>query len=202
MNEITQTAIQQADLQETLQSLADRLGDLFLADGCFITLWDEDEQKAYPGAAYGDFKEFYITDKNIIPRPGEPTMTQAVLSAEKVLVIENVHDLDHISRRISAQFPTQSSMVLPLIANEVKLGAAIISYNQDHKFSEDEIDLGEKAAQQLALAILKTRLLEDAQVRATEAETLRKASSAVVATLKRDEAHQEGVGRTKSGCTL
>jgi diguanylate cyclase (GGDEF)-like protein/PAS domain S-box-containing protein len=188
LNEITHTAIQQLDLKSMLQGIANQMGKLFESDGCFITLWDEKRQMAIPGAAYGAFKESYTTDTDFLPKAGEQTKTQSALEKGEVLIIEDVLDSPHISRRIADHFPTRSSLVLPLIANQVKLGAAIISYNDKHHFNSDDIELGEKAAQQIALAILKNRLLEEAQTRAREAETLQQASAAVVATLKQDEA--------------
>jgi diguanylate cyclase (GGDEF)-like protein len=188
LNEITHTAVEQSNLKSMLQIIANQMGKLFDADGCFITLWDENRQTVTPGAAYGAFKESYTTNRDFLPKPGEPTKTQSALEKGDVLIIDDVLESPHISRRIADFFPTRSSLVLPLIANQVKLGAAIISYNEKHKFSSSDKELGEKTAQQIALAILKNRLLEEAQVRAREAETLQQASAAVVATLKQDEA--------------
>jgi len=188
LNDITRTAIEQTDFQEILQTLADQLGELFLADGCFLTIWDEEQHLVVPGAAYGPYKERYTKDPGFSPKSGESTITQTVLQTGQVIVILDVPHSPYLSQRLAAEFPAQSLMGLPLIANDQKLGAALISFNEYHIFSPDEIGLGEQAAQQIALAILKSRLLEKAETRAREAETLRQASAAVVATLKRDEA--------------
>lgn len=188
LNDITKTAIELTDIQEILQALADRLGELFQADGCFITIWDEERQLVVPGAAYGPYKERHGSDHRLSAQPGETAVTHAVLTSGEVLVIEDVINSPLLSKRLAWEFPASSLLGLPLIANDQKLGAALISYNEHHDFPPDEIALGEQAAQQIALAILKTRLLEKAEIRAREAETLRKASAAVAATLKRDEA--------------
>ncbi len=188
LNNITKTAIELTDIEEILQALADRLGELFNADGCFITIWDEERKLVIPGAAYGPFREQYPPDPSPSPQPSEKTITHVILESGEVLVIEDVMSVPFLSKRLTKEFPAKSLMGLPLIANNQKLGAALISFNEHHEFPLDEIALGEQAAQQIALAILKTRLLEKAEIRAREAETLRQASAAVAATLKRDEA--------------
>ena len=57
---------------------------------------------------------------------------------------------------------------LPLIANDHKLGAALISFSQTHRFTPNEIERGEQAAAQIALAIAKTRSLEIEQQRTAQ----------------------------------
>jgi diguanylate cyclase (GGDEF)-like protein/PAS domain S-box-containing protein len=188
LNNITKTAIELTDFQEILQALADRLGELFKADGCYLTIWDEERQLVIPGAAFGPHKGNYRSDPKLSPQTGERTITRAVLESGEVLIIDDIKNSPFISKRLASEFPSSSILGLPLIANDQKLGAALISYNEHHNFPPHEIALGEQAAQQIALAILKTRLLEKAETRAREAETLRQASAAVVATLKRDEA--------------
>jgi len=185
LNDITQAAIQPAELDDTLQILADRLGELFHADGCFITLWDPIQEATIPAAAYGALSVDY---KKAIPDPDEPTVTRAVLQEKQPIIIEDVYNTPHIDPKRADQFPTKSILGLPLIANDQKLGAALIAFNTTHNFTNAEVDLAEQASQQISLAVLKARLLDTAHQRATEAETLRQAGVAVAATLKLDEA--------------
>ena len=185
LNEITHAAIQPADLDATLQILANRLGDLFRADGCFITLWDPIQEITIPMTAYGALSEDYKKTKL---DPDKPTVTKAVLEKERPIVIEDVFDSPYINQKQASLFPSKSILGLPLIANDQKLGAALIGFSELHKFTKAEVKLGEQASQQISLAVLKARLLDTAQQRATEAETLRQACAAVAATLKLDEA--------------
>jgi diguanylate cyclase (GGDEF)-like protein/PAS domain S-box-containing protein len=185
LNQITHTAVEKNDLGEMLQSLANQLGTLLGADGSFLTLWDERAGKTIPGAAYG---EYQINYQEIDILPEEKTLTEAVLEKGQSLVIDDVFKTSDLSPRLAKLFSTRSALVLPLIANHQKLGAALISFDTFHKFTQTEIQLGERAATQIALAILKSRLLAEAQQRAREAETLRQASAAVVATLNQQEA--------------
>ncbi|MBC8509053.1 MAG: diguanylate cyclase [Anaerolineales bacterium] len=185
LNEITHAAIQASELEVTLQILADRLGELFHADGCFLTLWDPILEIAIPMAAYGALSKDYKDSK---PEPEDPTVTRAVLEKQCPIAIEDVFDTPHINPKHAALFPTKSILGLPLIANDQKLGAALIAYSEPHRFTDEEVYLGEQASQQISLAVLKARLLDTAQQRATEAETLRQAGAAVAATLKLNEA--------------
>jgi len=185
LNDITHAAVQPTELDTTLQILADRLGELFRADGCFITLWDPIQESTIPMAAYGALSSDYKTSK---PDPDDPTVTRAVLEQERPIIIEDVFDTPYIPPKYAALFPTKSILGLPLIANNQKLGAALIAFSESHSFTDEEIYLGEQASQQISLAVLKARLLDTAQQRATEAETLRQAGVAVAATLKLDEA--------------
>jgi diguanylate cyclase (GGDEF)-like protein len=74
-----------------------------------------------------------------------------------------------------------------LIAHGQELGAVLLAFAPDRKLTPSEIRLGMQAADQIALAMLKAKLLEQAEQRAREAETLRLAGAAVVASLKQDE---------------
>jgi GAF domain-containing protein len=72
LNEITQSAITAPDLQTMLEILANRLGELIDADGAYITLWDNQEDRAIPKAAYGSQADQYL---QIPSSPGELSFT-------------------------------------------------------------------------------------------------------------------------------
>ena len=160
LNDITLTALETSDLKTMLQLLADRLGDLIGADGCYITMWDETAQLPIPAAAYGELREIYPT---LQAQPGEATMTASVMQAGQALVAEDVFNTSYISPRIADQFPTRSMLGLPLISGGQKLGAVLIGFNQPHRFTQDEIKRCEQAVRLVALAIAKARLVEALQ---------------------------------------
>lgn len=176
LNEITLASLRVDDFREMLQLLADRLGELFEADGAFITLWDEAQQRTIPVAAYGHLRETYPAFR---PEPGETTLTESVLRAGGTLAIEDVFNTPYLSPHIAALFPARSMLALPLIASDRKLGAALIAFNQPHHFTPHEITLGEQAAGQIALAVAKVRLLEDEREQRGLADALRQAGLAL-----------------------
>lgn len=155
LNDITQAAVSAVDLPNLLQTVADKMGELIHADACHITLWDEASQRTIPSAASGIYKEQY---KSINVAPGETTMTQSVLNIGHALPIEDTFNTPHISKRLADLFPdVKSALVLPFVAANEKLGAALLLFNQPHHFTPDEINWAEHAATQIALAIAKIK---------------------------------------------
>jgi signal transduction histidine kinase len=182
LKEITRAALETRDLNGMLQILADRLGELFNADGCFITLWDESRQVAVPTAAYGPLREAYA---RIQLDPGERTFSEAVLEAGHVLAIADVRETPYGSPRFTTIFPTKSMLALPLIAGDNWLGAALISYSECHRFTPAEIARGEQVARHIVLAIARVRLLETERQQCALADTLREMASTLNSSLDR-----------------
>jgi diguanylate cyclase (GGDEF)-like protein/PAS domain S-box-containing protein len=183
LNDITRAALKVQDFKAMLQLLADRMGKLFNADGCFITLWDAEAQEAVPAAAYGPLRSTYTTSH---PAEGDLTFTKSVLEGGKALIAKGEHHRNPVGVR-GAVNPTRTILGLPLIAGKVKLGAALIAYTDSHEFSQSELTQGEQAASHIALAIAKAQLLDAEKHRRQEAETLRTVSHALVSTLDLDQ---------------
>ena len=157
LNEITNLSLKTLNTPDLFQLLADQMHKLLLSDISFITLWDNETQTMTPVAGSGVSKENL---KAMVVQPGELTMTQSVLKAEKVLVAEDVFNSPYLSPVIAQQFPSKSLLGLPLIAYGKKLGAALIGFRQPHTFTREEIELGSLAAYQIALVVARTRMLE------------------------------------------
>ncbi|NUM46974.1 MAG: PAS domain S-box protein, partial [Anaerolineales bacterium] len=158
LNEITLSALRTNDLDGLCQELADQLMAFFEAEACFITLWDEINRLPVPMAASGPLRDTYRTMAH--PASGEPTLTETVLQAGRVIFVEDVLHSPHANPLIAAEFQSRSILALPLIADNRRLGAAIISYNQHHFFTEEDVERGERAAAQVALGLAKVRLFE------------------------------------------
>ena len=184
LNTITRTALSTPDYQNMLQVLADSLGELFDADGACLTLWNEEQQRTIPGAAYGTMREMYLTAK---PEPGEQTMTEAVLDAGHVLVVEDTSNTAYLNPRLAALFSTSSILALPLIADRQKLGAVFIAFKSPHPFTPEEITLGEQAAGLVAVSITKAQLYEVESRRSAQLTAQQSISQAVVSSLDLDK---------------
>jgi len=182
LHEIVEISLRAADITEMANIIVERLGELVSANGCFLTVWDETNKSPIPIAAYGPQKDIYTS---IQTSPGERTFTEMVLQAGHTLVIEDAAKDVNIHQQ-PAQ--TQSVLVLPLIAEQKKLGAVILTFNQSHKFSADEISICEQASALVALALEKFQAVEEAKHRAVKSENLRKASAAISETLEPEQA--------------
>lgn len=184
LHEIVGISLRANSLNDMARAVVDRVGELIRADGCFMTLWDEEEKRAAPLAAYGPLQATY--DKLTV-QPGERTFTESALRLGHTLIVEDTRNTPYAERRIIEQFPSQSMIVLPLIAQEKKLGALLLAFNTFHRFSSEEILVSEQAAALIALALEKFQAMEEAKQRADVSETLRKAAAAITETLETDK---------------
>ncbi len=155
--EITRLALTQSSIPDLFQLLANHMHKLLLSDMIYITIWDEENQKTIPIAATGAVGKKYAISEI---RPGEVTMTASVIKAGKPLVAEDVFNTPYLSPHIAQQFPTKSMLGLPLIVDDEKLGAVLIGYSEPHKFTDEELEFGIIAANQIALIVHKTKLLD------------------------------------------
>lgn len=185
LQEIISATLGKQDLQEVAQFLVGHMSSLINASRCFLTLWDEKWQRVIPTASYGFPSKKY---QKLQIRPGEKSFTEAVLRSGQLLVEEDAYHSPHVDAEIAKQFDMHSVLAIPLISNDVKLGAILIGFHHAHRFTADEIILSEEAANLAALAIAKFRAVEEARKRAEEAETLQHAISTVTETLDLHEA--------------
>ena len=179
-SEITQVALELLDYASLLQALADNLGKAFDADGALILLLEESSGHLKGEAAFGPLRP---SARALHYDPAEMILGKHVLETGQSLAIPDALASDLINRRVAVELYIRSLLALPLIADNQKLGMALISYQAEHIFSPQEISAGEQAARQMALAIAKGRALTIVQYRAQELEALQKATAALLSTL-------------------
>ena len=158
LNDIIQTALQATSETEMLQTLADQLGALWQADGCYLTLWDDISQSALPAAACGHLREEY---RQMRIQPTETTLTESVLKMGKVIFIPDVFDSPHLSPSIAHRFPARSILAIPLIASQQWLGAALVAFDTPlPALPPEELEWAELVGGQVALALEKVALYQ------------------------------------------
>jgi len=190
LNSITHASLEVTTFHEMLQTLADRLGALFDADGALITLWDENKRSLVPRAAFGELQDFRYT---IEFDPQETSLTASVLQAGHPLAVEDVFNTPYMSANSASRIRSRSLLGLPLIALGQKLGAALISFNHPHHFSEQEISIGNQAAAQLSLALSKAKLLDDVSRRVIQMGLVQEVSRQMTESLDEMEICQNAV---------
>ena len=181
LNEIIHTTIQQIDFAPMIQVLTDRMRELLDAKGCHITLW---EQKSGPGIP--STKE----DQNLLSIAlNDPNRIKKMLDTGEPISLENIYSLidANLSPETLANLPNEIGVIFPLIAHGDSLGAVVLTFDPDRKLTPEDTQIGMQAANQIALAIIKAQLLDQAEQRAREAETLRLAGATVAASLEQDE---------------
>ena len=180
LNDITQTAISGVDFEATLSTLASRLAGLFEADHCYISLWDDAEQRAKPGVAFGKGTETYLSIKN---EPGELTLSMEIYRQARALAIEDLHNSTYIRPNMTQYMPSRGLLGLPMIADGQRVGALLIGFEQPRQFSAEEVQWGEQIASQLTLAIFMNRLLDAERQQRAFSEALQTAGQALTSTL-------------------
>ena len=175
INSITQTTIMAPDIDGMIQVLVDRLGELLSSDGAYITLWDENQNQAKPGAAYGPLRDRYLEIKL---QPNENTLTSMVLAEKKPRIFHEGDFSDEQLEKIVDNCESKSILGVPLIADGRKLGAILVSFVDHHEFLDEEILLSEQAARIISLAIYKAKLFESEKEKTDE---LTRANSVITA---------------------
>jgi diguanylate cyclase (GGDEF)-like protein len=180
LNEITRAALKTQDFQAMLQTLTEYMSRLLDAESALILLWDESRQQVMPTAAFGPLRQEYLS---LQIEPDDITAVSSVLNSGRTLEVSNTSTSPYINARLAIRLQIKSMLVLPLIAGNEKLGAALLFHKSEYKYSPREVSLGEQAASQLTLAITKSNALDTAQHRTQELTALQKATAALLTTL-------------------
>ena len=154
---------------QPLEVLVEQIAELFKADDCFFARWDDTNTVTIPTTAYGSMSDIY---PQLHFESGERTLTASIMEAEHPIAISDLENSSFISPKFASLFPSSSMLGLPLIVQGRKLGALILGYNKSRSFDPGEISRAEIAAEQIALVLSKTQLLEEAHKQVAELTAL------------------------------
>jgi signal transduction histidine kinase/putative methionine-R-sulfoxide reductase with GAF domain len=142
-------------VQETLDTLANRLAAMIDADNCFLLLWDESSQRFVQAAIYQINNELnHALDFT------ENIFTESSFKTDTLFIVEDVYNSSPFSPSIVERLSSRSMLCMPLQVNAEKIGIALVGFVEKHIFTQDEINIGRQAAAQISIAIAKARLLE------------------------------------------
>ena len=158
LNEITAMALEADSLKTIFEILTEQIAQLFQADDAFFAFWDETLGFPFPAAAYGSMSDTY---PSIQYEPGDVSPTTSAIKAGHPIAIEDIKNSPYISPRVAAMFPSHSMLGIPLIAQRKKLGTILLGYNNWRRFEKKDILRAQAIADQVALVLSKSRLLED-----------------------------------------
>ena len=158
LNQITGKALEADSLQSTLEILTDNIAHLFYADDAFLALWDDELEVPIPTIAFGSMKDIYPYMQF---EPGEVTLTASVMKVGHPLPVVDIENCEYISPKVAAIFPSCSMLAIPLITHQRKLGAITLGYNRKRTFDSEIILHSEITAEQVALVLSKSQILED-----------------------------------------
>ena len=179
LSDITSAALEISDFAILLDTLAERLGELIEADGCYLVLWDSANQTTSVSAVSSRLKLPGAPAQPSTP-PGAVQLTETVLQAGRAVAVT---DTSNLAGGRAAGLDAAAILSLPLIADGQWLGAAHLVYQHPRHFVDDEITYAERAGRQIALAMSKARALEAERRRNTELQALQAASLRVTSSL-------------------
>jgi PAS domain S-box-containing protein len=165
LNDITRAALDTPDLPAMMQTLVDRLGMLFDADGCCLFLWNEDKQTSILMASCGQWQGQY---GSLDDQLDEKTVLADVLKTGEPLTVEDLYDSPYLHAHSAELLPGRSLLGLPLIAAGRRLGVALVAFNEPRSFTPQDVAHGIQMAGQIALAMAKAQLVEVLRARNAE----------------------------------
>jgi len=152
-------------LQNAVNMVRDRFG--FYHAGIFLN--DDRNEYSVLRAATGDAGRKMI-DNNHRLKIGEVGIVGYVTSKGEALISENViGDEVHFSNPLLPD--TRSEIALPLIASGRTIGALDVQSVKENAFSQEDVRILQMVADQLAVAVVKTGLLEQLKRNIDELES-------------------------------
>ncbi len=158
LNDITSTALEANNLDLTLNILVEKIAKLFEANDAFFAFWDSEKKIPIPTTAYGSMSDIFPF---IQFEPGERTPTTSAIEIGSPIAIVDLNNSPYVDSKIASIFPSRSMLGLPLIVQQRNLGALLLGYNKTRLFDENDLTRAEMTAEQVALLLAKSILLEE-----------------------------------------
>jgi signal transduction histidine kinase len=179
---LTDAALGHLDLEELLNALLDRAREMLNADTCAILLVDEERRELVARAARGIEEEVELGIR--IPL-GRGFAGRVAADARPVIL----DDVDHadVLNPILRQKGIKSLLGVPLLVGGQVVGVLHVGTLVPRKFTVDDIDLLQLAADRAAIAIDHARAYEAEHSSRRRLEDLQAVTDAALAHLELDE---------------
>lgn len=143
------------DLDQTLTLVAQNLARLVDASLCQIALFEEDREGWY-GAAASDLEDQGWRQHG---ERSDRSFLFDVLEEGEAVVVDDVATGGQVDPAYARAFGVKSLMTLPLVADAMTIGAAILAERERHRrFTPEELQGAQGLALQAAVAIKNARL--------------------------------------------
>jgi GAF domain-containing protein len=145
---------QPALLQKTVDLIRDRFG--FYHAGVFLL--DSNKEFAVLGSATGEAGKRMLEQKHKLRAGQEGIVGRVVGTGEPHIALDVGADAVHFRNPMLPE--TRSEMALPLRVGETVIGALDVQSQQESAFVKEDVDILQTIADQLAVGIERTRILE------------------------------------------
>ncbi len=172
LNRISETVSRSLDLETILQSVCEELTQIFEIRNAGIGLLTPDRKGLEIVAFHAIYPEESSALGMILPFEGNRS-SQDVIENKETVVIQNVQT-DPRSKplaSISKERGTKAIMIVPLLARGNAIGTiGMPAKDPEHVFSEDEVELAETVASQIAAAVDNAQLHKQTELALNIAE--------------------------------
>ncbi|MBI3172180.1 MAG: PAS domain S-box protein [Chloroflexi bacterium] len=173
-----------------LTSMMEHLREAYAADGCYMVMCDPHGKGPQPAAAAGDHAEVFMQIEQ-----GETALGQLTREMSQLLVVEDAPKDPRIRPEVQSQLAIGALLAAPLAADKIPLGGIFLVFHEPRSFSSEEMTVLNQVANQVALAVSKSRLDAQIQARAIELEKLYASAQDMVASLLDPSALLEKLAR-------
>jgi GAF domain-containing protein len=155
MADVSKAIASSIDLDQTLTLVAHNLARLVDASLCQIALYEEDREGWY-GAAASDLEDLWRRQHG---ERGDGSFLFNILDHEQPVVIDDTSASGDVDPTYVRTFGVRSLMALPLMADDMAIGAAVLAErNRTRRFRPEEVQRAQTLALQAAVAIKNARL--------------------------------------------
>jgi two-component sensor histidine kinase/putative methionine-R-sulfoxide reductase with GAF domain len=196
LTETTAAVNSTLDLEEVLHLVAEKVASALGADACFVYLYDERAGELVLRATHGTSIDEMTRRPRM--RPGEGITGTAAAERTPVMIASAAH-LDPRFKEFSnlREDEYESILAVPILAQGERLAGALnVRTLAPRAYGQDEVELLESIADQVAQSIVHAQLYAQAQRRVAELEALAKISEAVSESLYLEESLQSIVRTT------
>jgi signal transduction protein with GAF and PtsI domain len=158
LTEVSSTIVSNRYLKEILQLIVTMTAEMMKSKICSIMLLDEKKQVLFIEATQS-LSEEYIKKPPL--KIGEGISGKAVKEKRPITVLDVTREPEYKYREIAKKEGICSMLAVPMMIKDKVVGV-INSYTaSEHKFTEDEIKILQSIANQAAVAIENTKLMEE-----------------------------------------
>ncbi len=167
---VSQTITSEHYLDEILSLIVVVTAEMLNSKICSIMLLDDKGQDLVMKATQSLSKE-YKTKPNV---KVEKSLSGEVIKSKKPIAVYDVrHEERYVYRDLAIKEDLTSMLSVPMVVKEKAIGIINIYTKTPHHFSQEEIDVLQMVANQAAVAVENTKLMEEA-LKAKEALETRK----------------------------
>jgi GAF domain-containing protein/CheY-like chemotaxis protein/tetratricopeptide (TPR) repeat protein len=164
INSVQEGLAKKLDLQEIVDLVGDKLGEIFQADTVSIGMYEAERDWA--------FNRYYVDRGERIPFPdgivNRPSLTATMIDSREPLLLGTTEEAERLGsvRMVREGEPidqNETFMGAPILAGQKVLGAVSVQSYKQYAFDQDDLRLLQTLANSMSVALENARLFDETQ---------------------------------------